>query len=107
MLRNTACKALAISVFAATISASALVPIQAGHPRRKEDPISLSTEPWQRLAPGCLTHCLDHIAPGFPLSRGLDRHEPGHGPTVTGKHNFVASLGAAHKLGKLCFGIGY
>ena len=96
MLRNTAFKA----VFAATISASAAL-------RAEKKIISLSAEPWQRLAPGCLAHCLDHSTPGFPLSRGLDRHEPGHGLTVTGKHNFVASLGAAHKRGQLCFGIGY
>ena len=73
--------------------------------RAEKKIISLGTEPWQHVAPGCLTHCLDHGAPGFPLSRGLDRHEPGHGLTVTGQHNFVASLGAAQKVGKLCFGI--
>jgi hypothetical protein len=47
-----------------------------------------------------------HGAPGFPQLRGLDGHEPGHGLTVAGQHNFFASLGATHKIGDLCFGIG-
>jgi hypothetical protein len=54
-----------------------------------------------------LTHCLDHGAPGFPVLRGLDGHKPGHGLTVAGQHNLLASLGAVQKVGKLCFGIGY
>ncbi len=63
--------------------------------------------PFQHLGPGCLAHRLKNSEPGFPVSHSHDWHEPGYRLAVTGEHDLVAILGAAHKLGKVGFGIAY
>ena len=63
--------------------------------------------PIDTSAPGCLAHCFKNSEPGFPVSRGHERHEPDHRLAVTGEHNFLPCFGEAQKLGKLCFGVGY
>jgi len=54
-----------------------------------------------------LAHRLKNSEPGPPVSRSHDWDEPGYRLAVTGEHNFVAGFGAAQKLGKVCFGVGY